>query len=109
MAQPRYVTDIDKLTQIPEKERGRLKAVTEQFVFRINVIEGGKTNMNDHQSQDERYGEHPLLGGPADAIWFDNLSGSENCTVQPVKHTGAVVSVTGIPDMPRGGREKVRS
>ncbi|MEF3312230.1 hypothetical protein PV433_25435 [Paenibacillus sp. GYB004] len=41
MAQPRYVTDIDKLTQIPEKERGRLKAVTEQFVFRINAIEGG--------------------------------------------------------------------
>ncbi|PYI57333.1 KamA family radical SAM protein [Paenibacillus flagellatus] len=36
MAQPRYITDIDKLTQIPEKERGRLKAITEKFVFRVN-------------------------------------------------------------------------
>ncbi|MBD2865958.1 hypothetical protein [Paenibacillus oceani] len=109
MAQPRYVTDIDKLTQIPEKERGRLKAVTEQFVFRINAIEGGKTNLNDHQSQDERYGEHPMLGGPADASWFDNLSGSKKRTVQPAKQTSAVVSATRLSDMPSGGRQKVRS
>lgn len=109
MAQPRYVTDIDQLTQIPERERGRLKAITEQFVFRVNAIEGGKTNLNDRQSQDERYGEHPVLGGPADASWFDNLSGSEKRQIQPVKQKSAVVSVTRLPEMPSGGREKVRS
>ncbi len=36
MAQPKYVTDIDKITQIPEAERAKLKKVTEKFVFRVN-------------------------------------------------------------------------
>ncbi len=36
MAQPRYVTNIDKLTQIPEDERAKLKSITEKFVFRVN-------------------------------------------------------------------------
>ncbi|GIQ71413.1 KamA family radical SAM protein [Xylanibacillus composti] len=36
MAQPRYVTNIDKLTQIPEDERAKLKTITEKFVFRVN-------------------------------------------------------------------------
>ncbi|GAA3400004.1 KamA family radical SAM protein [Paenibacillus hodogayensis] len=36
MAQPKYMTDIDKLTEIPETERKRLKAITEKFVFRVN-------------------------------------------------------------------------
>ena len=36
VAQPKYVTDIDKITQIPEAERAKLKKVTEKFVFRVN-------------------------------------------------------------------------
>jgi len=36
MAQPKYITDIDKLTMIPEHERKKLKRITEKFVFRIN-------------------------------------------------------------------------
>lgn len=36
MAQPRYVTNIDRLTQIPEEERAKLKTITEKFVFRVN-------------------------------------------------------------------------
>ena len=36
MAQPKYITDIDKLAAIPEDERKRLKRITEKFVFRVN-------------------------------------------------------------------------
>lgn len=36
MPQPKYVTDIDKVTQLPETERKRLKQITEKFVFRVN-------------------------------------------------------------------------
>ncbi|MCM3338778.1 MULTISPECIES: KamA family radical SAM protein [unclassified Paenibacillus] len=36
MPQPKYVTDIDKITQLPETERKRLKEITEKFVFRVN-------------------------------------------------------------------------
>ncbi|TLS52329.1 KamA family radical SAM protein [Paenibacillus antri] len=36
MAQPKYITDIDKLEAIPEEERSRLKRITEKFVFRVN-------------------------------------------------------------------------
>ncbi len=36
MAQPRYITDIDKLTNIPAQEREKLKQITEKFVFRVN-------------------------------------------------------------------------
>ncbi|MFK7694274.1 KamA family radical SAM protein [Paenibacillus sp. HJGM_3] len=36
MAQPKYITDIDKLTHIPEKDRQKLKSITEKFVFRVN-------------------------------------------------------------------------
>lgn len=32
----RYITDIDKLTMIPEEERQKLKKITEKFVFRVN-------------------------------------------------------------------------
>lgn len=34
--QPKYITDIDKITQIPEEERKRLKQITDKFVFRVN-------------------------------------------------------------------------
>lgn len=36
MAQPKYITDIDKITAIPEGDRNKLKAITEKFVFRVN-------------------------------------------------------------------------
>jgi KamA family protein len=36
MPQPKYLTDIDKLIQIPEEERKKLKKITEKFVFRVN-------------------------------------------------------------------------
>lgn len=31
MALPRYITDIDRITQIPEEEREKLKAITEKI------------------------------------------------------------------------------
>lgn len=36
MALPKYITDIDKILDIPEEERKKLKAITEKFVFRVN-------------------------------------------------------------------------
>ncbi|MCP3776279.1 KamA family radical SAM protein [Paenibacillus sp. MZ04-78.2] len=36
MAQPKYITDMDKIPQIPLQEREKLKPVTEKFVFRVN-------------------------------------------------------------------------
>lgn len=36
MAQPKYITDIDKILEIPNHEREKLKAITEKFVFRVN-------------------------------------------------------------------------
>lgn len=36
MPQPKYVTNIDKISQIPEHEREKLKQITEKFVFRVN-------------------------------------------------------------------------
>ncbi|RKN70119.1 KamA family radical SAM protein [Paenibacillus ginsengarvi] len=36
MPQPKYITDIGKISRIPEKEREKLKAITEKFVFRVN-------------------------------------------------------------------------
>ncbi|WP_078595250.1 KamA family radical SAM protein [Evansella clarkii] len=36
MAQPKYIMNIDKLTQIPEEEREKLKQITNKFVFRVN-------------------------------------------------------------------------
>lgn len=36
MAQPKYITDIGKLTQIPEADREKLHRITDKFVFRVN-------------------------------------------------------------------------
>lgn len=36
MSQPKYITDIGKISRIPEKDREKLKAITEKFVFRVN-------------------------------------------------------------------------
>jgi len=47
MERVRYVTDIDKLTMIPEEERKKLKKITEKFVFRINDYYLGLINWED--------------------------------------------------------------
>ena len=36
MAQPKYITNIDRITQIPEEEREKLKEVTKKYAFRVN-------------------------------------------------------------------------
>lgn len=36
MAQPKYVTNIDKITQISEEERKKLKEIINKYVFRVN-------------------------------------------------------------------------
>ncbi|TMW71513.1 KamA family radical SAM protein [Alteribacter natronophilus] len=36
MAQPKYIMNLDKIKEIPEEERARLKQITEKFVFRVN-------------------------------------------------------------------------
>jgi len=36
MAQPKYITDIEKISEIPPEERRKLKKITEKFVFRVN-------------------------------------------------------------------------
>ncbi len=47
MTQPRYVIDMDRITQIPEDERNRLKQITEKFVFRANEYYLGLIDWND--------------------------------------------------------------
>lgn len=47
MALPKYVTDIDKITQIPEAERAKLKKITEKFVFRVNEYYLNLIDWND--------------------------------------------------------------
>ncbi len=36
MCKPKYITNIDSISEIPENEREKLKAVTEKFMFRTN-------------------------------------------------------------------------
>ncbi|EZH66956.1 radical SAM protein [Bacillaceae bacterium JMAK1] len=36
MAQPKYITNIDKIPEIPEKEKEKLRKITDKFVFRVN-------------------------------------------------------------------------
>jgi lysine 2,3-aminomutase len=36
MALPKYITNVDKITQIPEEEREKLKQITDKYVFRVN-------------------------------------------------------------------------
>ncbi|ALS28624.1 KamA family radical SAM protein [Paenibacillus sp. 32O-W] len=47
MAQPKYITDIDKLTNIPAEERAKLKRITDKFVFRVNDYYLGLIDWND--------------------------------------------------------------
>lgn len=49
MAQPKYITDVDKLTMIPEDERQKLKRITEKFVFRVNEYYLSLIDWNDPQ------------------------------------------------------------
>ncbi|MGY4111675.1 lysine 2,3-aminomutase [Aeribacillus sp. SP014] len=36
VAMPKYITNIDKIEQIPKEEREKLKPITEKYVFRVN-------------------------------------------------------------------------
>ncbi len=36
MAQPKYIMNLDKIDQIPEEEKEKLKQITDKFVFRVN-------------------------------------------------------------------------
>lgn len=47
MAQPKYITNIDKLTMIPQDEREKLKRITEKFVFRVNEYYLNLIDWND--------------------------------------------------------------
>jgi L-lysine 2,3-aminomutase len=47
MAQPKYITDIDKLTNIPAEERAKLKRITDKFVFRVNDYYLGLIDWSD--------------------------------------------------------------
>ncbi|WP_308634409.1 KamA family radical SAM protein [Paenibacillus silvisoli] len=47
MAQPKYITDIRKITAITETERERLKRITDKFVFRVNDYYLNLINWND--------------------------------------------------------------
>ena len=47
MAQPKYITNIDKITQIPEEERAKLKEITKKYVFRVNEYYLSLIDWND--------------------------------------------------------------
>jgi len=36
MAQPKYITNLDRVAHIPEREKEQLKRITDKFVFRVN-------------------------------------------------------------------------
>lgn len=36
MAMPKYVTDVEKIKEIPREERKKLKKITDKYVFRVN-------------------------------------------------------------------------
>ncbi|GAA0137409.1 KamA family radical SAM protein [Paenibacillus sp. YSY-4.3] len=45
----KYITNLDRLTMIPEEERERLKPITEKFVFRVNDYYLNLIDWNDPQ------------------------------------------------------------
>ncbi len=47
MSQPKYITSIDKITQLSEAEREKLKPVTKKFVFRVNEYYLNLINWDD--------------------------------------------------------------
>ncbi|MBB5174350.1 KamA family radical SAM protein [Texcoconibacillus texcoconensis] len=47
MAQPKYVMNLDKIENIPEEEREKLKPITEKFVFRVNEYYLNLIDWND--------------------------------------------------------------
>lgn len=47
MQKPKYITNIDRLTMIPEQEREKLKQITDKFVFRVNDYYLGLIDWND--------------------------------------------------------------
>lgn len=47
MAQPKYITNIEKITQIPKEERAKLKEITNKYVFRVNEYYLNLINWDD--------------------------------------------------------------
>lgn len=47
MAQPKYITNLDKIPNIPEAEREKLKKITDKYVFRVNDYYIGLINWED--------------------------------------------------------------
>lgn len=47
MPQPKYITDIQKIQQIPPHQRDQLKKITEKFVFRVNEYYLGLIDWDD--------------------------------------------------------------
>lgn len=47
MSLPRYITDINRITQIPEEERAKLSKITDKFVFRVNEYYLNLINWDD--------------------------------------------------------------
>jgi lysine 2,3-aminomutase len=47
MALPKYITNIEKITQIPKEEREKLKEITSKYVFRVNEYYLNLINWDD--------------------------------------------------------------
>lgn len=47
MAQPKYITNIDQIAEIPDDQRAKLKKITEKYVFRVNEYYLGLIDWND--------------------------------------------------------------
>jgi lysine 2,3-aminomutase len=47
MAQPKYITNLDKIPQIPAEDRAKLKQITEKYVFRVNEYYLNLIDWND--------------------------------------------------------------
>lgn len=47
LAQPKYITKIDKIEQLSEEEREKLKQITEKYVFRVNDYYLGLIDWDD--------------------------------------------------------------
>ena len=47
MAQPKYITNIERIHQIPPEEREKLKRITDKFVFRVNDYYLGLIDWSD--------------------------------------------------------------
>ena len=47
MAQPKYITSLDRIPQIPQEEKEKLKKITDKYVFRVNDYYLGLIDWNN--------------------------------------------------------------